>query len=166
MSFFMYPVLNEKPNYDWIADMLEDWKNSGKHYLEFSFSWFKPHTLPSNLDEVFWMYLYNTKGKAADEDLRGVVKYRVRVVQHSPTVIKDNSIHVSYEDNPDATMWFKCDLAEELRNKSGGLTIGDDFEHTEGKNLFPAIRNSIAPVKLKATSSLVVVGTTGNYQIA
>jgi len=32
MSSFMYPVLNEKPNYDWVADMLQGWKNSGKHY--------------------------------------------------------------------------------------------------------------------------------------
>jgi hypothetical protein len=166
MSSFLYPVLNQQPNRDWIFDMLEDWKNSGKHYLEFSFSWFTPHTLPSNLDEVFWMYLYNTR-KAADENLRRVVKYRVRVVQHSPTVITGNSIHISYEDNPDATMWFKCDRAEELRNKSGGLIMGDDFEHaTPNTQLFPAIKNSIAPVKLKATSSLVVVGTTGNYQIA
>jgi len=125
-------------------------------YLAFPFCWFTPHKLPNNLDEVFWMYLYNAKGSTADEYLRGVVKYRVRVVERSPTIITDNSIYVWDANNTDAKMWFKCDFTEELRNKSGELIKGGDFEHTKGKKLLSAIRNSIAPVKLKATSSLAV----------
>jgi hypothetical protein len=83
-----------------------------------------------------------------EPSLRGVVKFRVRVISYSYSIIE--GAHVYYrQDVPEEAgkVWFKCDLVEEIKNEDGGYLRDSDFKHTEGVSLLQSVRNSIAPVE-------------------
>lgn len=145
MASYFYPTYS-----GWFETFLENWKDSGKRELVFPFLRFEPHTLPPNEHTPFWMYIYYSKAQTPESQLQKAVKFRVRVIQHSTKRIVAPEMYTDQDtddtnDNP--TMWFRCDVVEELRRKDGQLLRADDFEHAEGIALLQAIRNSIAPVK-------------------
>ena len=152
MVSYFYPTQS-----GWFEGILEAWKNSGKRTLSFPFLWFNPTTLPTDQYESFWMYLYYTETSTEDSSLKRVVKFRARVIRHTFSIIHGESIH-TYEE-PDAKVWFQCDLVEEIRDLNGNALRDTDFEHlVNGVALLQAVRNSIAPVK-RVTPMVTVQST-------
>lgn len=153
MNSYFYPTLP-----GWFERLLEEWKNSGKGILVFPFLWFKPTTLPSKQDAPFWMYLYYTETQTDDPLLQRVVKFRVRVVSYSFSIIQGTNIFTHQDSESDAKVWFKCDLVEEVKRADGCYLRESDFKHAEGVSLLQAVRNSIAPVN--RISPMVTVQST------
>ena len=140
MASYFYPTSS-----GWFEKLLEKWKKSGKRTLVIPFVRFKPTTLPTNRREPFWMYLYYTKSRTEEVALQCVVKFRVRVVRYDFSIIQGADIHPYTEAG--ATVWFQCDLVEEIKCVNGSALRGSDFKHLRGVSLPHAVRNSIAPVK-------------------
>jgi hypothetical protein len=153
MKSYFYPT---RP--DWFENILESWKNSSKSHLVFTFNWFRPTTLPEVKTDPFWMYLYYSERQTEITELQRVVKFRVRVVAYDFSLIEDGYIDSSLLTAPEAKVWFKCDLVEEIKGLNGGYLHESDFKHTEGVQLLQAIVNSIAPVK--RISPMVTVQST------
>jgi hypothetical protein len=142
MTEFIYPTRANRDD-EWLREMLSDWRDSKKKYLCFSFARFKPHTLDGKSD--FWMYMYYRKGRTDIERLKGVVEFRIHVIQCFDAALERPDTHTQNFDR-DEKIWFHCDGAEEIRTSTGGLLTLASFEHTEGKQLPSTIRSSIAPV--------------------
>jgi hypothetical protein len=154
MNSYFYPTED-----GWFEDLLEKWKSSGRRELCFPFLWFRPSTLGQNQDGTFWMYMYYTKSKTEEPESRGTVKFRVRVCSYSFSVINGDNIYTCQDNEPEATVWFRCDIVEELRNTDGSFLKSSDFKHAYDVDLLSSVRNSIAPVK--RTSPMLIVQTTG-----
>lgn len=144
MNSYFYPT---HPN--WFEELFESWKNSGKRELSFGFLWFKPTTLPGDTKATFWMYLYYTENQTEESELQGVVKFRVRVIEHSFSKIAWPAAYTVLDDTDEVKVWFRCDVVEELRREGGELLRASDFEHIDGLSLLQSVRNSIAPVRRK-----------------
>lgn len=153
MKSYFYPTIPV-----WFEKLLEEWKKSGKRTLVFPFLWFKPTTLPEKQTAPFWMYLYYSESQTEPVELQRVVKFRVRVVAYNFYKIQGEHIFTHVDSEPDAKVWFQCDLVEEVKDLNGGYLHECDFKHAEGVSLLQAIRNSIAPVV--RISSLVTVQST------
>lgn len=143
MSAYFYPTED-----GWFENLLSEWKNSGLPRLCFPFYKFSVKTLPTIAGQKpYWMYLYFSENRTEDELLRGVVQYRVRVIQHAFEAIADPGAFTRTDAPDDRKVWFISDLVEEIRNTAGGYLRANDFEHPNGVKLTAAIRTSIAPVK-------------------
>ncbi|QBG47697.1 hypothetical protein EGM51_09940 [Verrucomicrobia bacterium S94] len=139
MNSYLYPT---EPG--WFPAELEKWKSSGKRYFCFPFLWHEPHTLPSDQTKEFWLYLYYAQGRTGEGELQRVVQFRAKVVETSREEIEGNDIHLLF--NPEAKMYFKCDIVEEIKSIEGKFLTDADFQHIEGKNLLSTIRKSVAPI--------------------
>ena len=154
MNSYFYPTES-----GWFDVLLGEWMNSGKRTLAFPFLNTFPHTLAKSAPRHFWMYLYFTGEKTSIQELRRTVPYRVRVVRWSRSAISGEHVHTHDVYEEQATIWFECDLAQELRTPAGVFLTDQDFKHVQDRELLSSIRNSIAPVKRVAP--LVVVQATG-----
>jgi len=142
---------------EWVRDMLDKWKASGKRYLCFAFVKFHPHTLN---DLPAWIYMYYRVLDTDVAHLKGRITFRIHVIDvafspnnNSPFAGDDN-FHFRFGWNHDRTAWFRCDRAEQIQ-----LLALDSFTYPDEKHLPSALRSSIAPAHLDADVPVAVVHT-------
>ncbi|WP_195741986.1 hypothetical protein [Methylobacillus flagellatus] len=145
MNSYLYPTIP-----GWFEELLERWKSSGTRAISFPFLWFKPTTLPNDKNAAFWMYLYYTENQTKKIDLKRVVKFRVRVIEYSFSMIKGPDIYTIFDNEVDAKVWFRCDVVEEIRKNNSEFLHAANFEHSEGVLLPQFVRKSIAPIRRKS----------------
>ena len=153
---YLYPTQADHGR-EWVRDMLDEWKASGKRYLCFPFVKVHPRTLN---DLPAWMYMYYRVLDTEMAHLKGRIKFRIHVVDvafsannNSPFAGGD-LFHFRFEWNHDRTTWFRCDRAEQIQ-----LLAFNHFVHPAGKHLPSALRSSIAPARLDANVPVAVVHT-------
>ena len=153
MEGFFYPTQADNRR-EWFEDLLKEWQKGGKSRLCFPFANYIPHTLPLSGD--FWMFMYYRQTATDIDALKGKVKYRIHVTQWGESEFKAPGIHECDFTNGGRAAWFLCDRAEEIRQADGTYLSIDDFSHRDGKQLFWAIRSSIAPVVYNEKNLLTV----------
>ncbi len=149
MPEYIYPTQADD-SHEWVLDMVDAWKATGKRYFCFPFMTFKVHTLPDSGD--FWLYMYYRINKTDIKHLKGKIKLRIHVIDwaNDPFVRSEVDLH---DFDGGETVWLLCDEAQEINEVSGRLLSLSDFEHIDhrtgspdGKKLSSTIRSSIAPV--------------------
>jgi hypothetical protein len=94
------------------------------------------------------MYFYYSINLSDGASLAGKIEYRVRVVGYQNINFVGDDIEFARADEP-GTIWFKCDLYQEIRSSKGYLLGLNDFSHAGHKKLSSAIRSSIPRVLCK-----------------
>jgi hypothetical protein len=150
MAEYIYPTRTNSGD-EWLRDMLDSWKGTGRRYLCFPWITFRIHTIR---DQSFWLYMYYSRNRSDIPDLIGVVEYRLSIVDWSKSKFLGNEIHIERGDEP-GTLWFLVDRFEVIRKVGGNLVGLNEFRHADGKRLGSAIRNSIPPVVLQ--SEIIVI---------
>ena len=149
----------------WFEDLLEAWKNSGRGELCFSWSRSRPTTLPPEGSPPFWLYLYYSRTRTDPEAMRGVVKFRARVVEHRATEANPfrdtSSVFRSRRTPANARVWFRCDLVHELRRENGRFLHARDFGHADAGDWRELVhRARVSIPRLRRLIPIVVVAAT------
>lgn len=141
MAEYIYPTRTNSGD-EWLKEMLDSWRGTGRRYLCFPWINFRVHTIR---DKSFWLYMYYSRNQSDISDLMGVIEYRLSIIEWRTSKYPGKEIHLERGDEP-GTIWFLADRYERIRKVGGDLVGLNDFHHADDKRLGSTIRNSIPPV--------------------
>jgi hypothetical protein len=164
MEEYIFPT-EIYPDYDWITDMIDQWKHSHKPNICFTFN---HHSVNHLYREPIMMYLYYTKTRTEVERLKGCVLYRATIDKWHFEEPKSLNVHL-FSPRPvrykvtDPRIWLVCNRIELISNVSGGHLVLNDFGHYDDphnpRKLASSIRSNIGHAKcLKQIKVLKTIG--------
>jgi hypothetical protein len=145
MNAYIYPTRINLGD-EWLEDMLIAWKGSGCNLLCFPWIGSQVHTIK---DHRFWLYMYYSHAQSDISEMKGVIEYRLRIIDLQATKLHGNNIFLARENEP-GVLWFLSDRYEKIIKIKHERLYLEDFYHAENKRLGSTMRNSIPPVVCNA----------------